>query len=145
MRKVLRIICAIIGVAIVLYLAAVYFFDTLLPQNEYDVPIVERTLVLLSDETAWNRNDDRNCGPEKQGTSLYCALRQASIEVAGEFKNRAAAVQQVRFAIERQNPHIEYDHRLIDYNNDPETSFEDMQAMLRDALESLRTSEPQED
>ena len=141
MRKFLKILAGILGVAVLAFLASILFFNKLLPQNEHDVPIVERTIELLNDESIWNRDDDRNCGLEGQGLSLFCALQLASFDIAGEFKSRSAALQQVRYAIERQNPHTDYDHRLIDYNNDPETSFEDMHEMLQDALARLKRSE----
>ncbi|MBT8078464.1 MAG: hypothetical protein KJO31_07785 [Gammaproteobacteria bacterium] len=139
--KPAKFILAAFGVAIVLYLAWIYFSDRFLPQTGYDVAIVERTIELLDDAGNWNRNDDRTCGPDKTGLSLYCALQRASIEVAGEFQHRAASLQQIRFAIERQHPQADYEHRLMDYNNDPQTSFEELHEMLRDALTRLRQSE----
>ena len=139
--KPAKIILATLGVLIVLFLAWIYFSNRLLPQTEHDVAIIERTIELLSDERNWYRNDDRNCGPEKPGLSLYCALQLASFDVAGEFQHRAASLQQVRYAIERQTPRVEYDHRLMDYNNSPDTSFEDMHEMLHDALARLKRSE----
>ena len=139
--KPAKIVLATLGVLIVLFLAWIYLSNRLLPQTEHDVAIIERTIELLDDERNWNRNDDRICGPEKTGLSLYCALQLASIDVTGEFQHRAASLQQVRYAIERQTPRADYAHRLMDYNNNPETSFDDMHQMLQDALIRLKKSE----
>jgi hypothetical protein len=45
----------------------------------------------------------------------------------GEFKHRGGAMQEMRFVIDEIAPnHDKYHHRLMDYNNDPTTTFEDV-------------------
>lgn len=128
-----------LGLAFVGY---VYVINWPLPQDEYDVAIVERTLELLAEESEWAQSGDRSCEPHTQELNLYCALRQASIDVSGEFEHRSAALQQVRYAIERQRPGVEYAHRLMDYNNDPKTDFSDLRQVLQEALENLLSTAP---
>lgn len=133
MKKFLLAIVAILLTAAVAFVAYLFMINRPLPQNVSDVAIVDRAMEILRDEQSWRRAGDRSCEAEGPTVNLYCALRRASIEVTGEFKHRSAALQQVRFAIERQRPGVEYAHRLMDYNNDPSTSFEDLHAVLRDA------------
>jgi hypothetical protein len=130
-----------IALTVAAFAAYVFVINMPLPQNEFDVAILEKTVELLNDEGNWSKMDDRTCGPEKRGLSLYCALRQASIDVTGEFKHRAASLQEVRYAIERRNPDVEYAHRLMDYNNDDFTTFPEMHAMLQEALIMLKKKE----
>ena len=53
---------------------------------------------------------------------------------------RDAALQEMRFVIDEIAASRNYDHRLMDYNNDPTTSFADTQEVLRitESLISLR-------
>lgn len=138
MRRILTIVLASLLLLIVLFAAYVYVTNRPLPQNEDDVAILEKAIELLDDESIWSRDDDRTCNDSKQGLSLYCALRQASVDVTGEFKHRAAALQAVRFAIENQRPDKNYAHRLMDYNNDTSVDFEELHEMLQASSRKLR-------
>ncbi len=138
MKKIVATVLGGLILLVAVFIGYVYMINRSLPQNEYDVAILEKTIELLNDEEIWSRDDDRTCGPEKSKRSLYCALRQASIEITGEFHHRAAALQEVRYAIENINPDVEYDHRLMDYNNDESVNFEDMHIMLQKSLRNLR-------
>ena len=128
-------------VAILALVGYVVVTERPLPQNEHDAPILERTMELLASEADWSKDDTRECPAGQTKLSLYCALRQASLDVAGAFEHRAAALQQVRYAIDRARPDADYAHRLMDYNNDPQVSLADIHAMLNEALENLRAVE----
>ena len=117
--------------------AYVYITNRPLPQTEHDVAILERTLVLLNDTEAWSKSDDRRCEPEEIQQSLYCALRQASTDVSGAFQHRAAALEQVRYAIDAMKPNNAYEHRLMDFNNDPTVTLDDVHLMLRKSIYAL--------
>jgi hypothetical protein len=53
-------------------------------------------------------------------------------EVSGHFEHREAAMQQARFVIDDDLAKGNlYDHRLMDYNNDPRTTFADTQKFFR--------------
>ena len=74
-----------------------------------------------------------DCPPEANNFSLYCALERATREVSGDFEHRGAAMQEARFVIEKVAPDWQrkYNHRLMDYNNDPATTFGDIQTVFR--------------
>lgn len=100
------------------------------PVSIKDLEILDRADALLANESAWNRNDTRDCPPDAKSLSLFCALQQASIEVLGAYDHRRAALQEVRFAIEDVTRGREFEHRLMGYNNLPETQFSDVKRIL---------------
>ena len=102
------------------------------PVTKADVRIVQRAREILSSPAKWNRADNRVCPAESKTFSLYCALEKATDEVSGHFEHRGAAMQEARFVIEDVAPNWkEYHHRLMDYNNDPRTTFADIQKVFR--------------
>ena len=101
------------------------------PVTKADVKIVQRAREILSSPSKWNRADTRVCPPEAKTFSLYCALEKATNEVSGNFKHRGAAMQEARFVIDEITPKAKnYDHRLMGYNNDPTTTFADIQKVF---------------
>jgi len=110
------------------------------PVAQSDLQIVQRARQLLNSPAKWNRADNRECPANNQTYSLYCALEKATEEVTHNFKHRGAVMQQARFAIDEvlaKGNH--YDHRLMNYNNDPKTTFADVQkffAILEERIES---------
>jgi hypothetical protein len=58
-------------------------------------------------------------------------LEKATDEVTGNFQHRSAAMQEARFVIDEIAPNRNYDHRLMDYNNDSKTIFADVQKVFR--------------
>jgi hypothetical protein len=117
------------------------------PVTEADLRILQRADVLLKDPASWNHYDDRLCDDDEATgrRSLFCALKKANTEELGSYEHRNIALQEVRFAIEdatrdRQNKmifdalkHFRLPHRLMDFNNLPETRFEDIHNVLRAA------------
>jgi hypothetical protein len=102
------------------------------PVTRDDVRIVQRAKQILNSPEKWNRADNRVCPAEAETFSLYCALEKATDEVSGNFKHRGAAMQEARFVIEDVAPDWKkYDHRLMGYNNDPKTTFADIQKVFR--------------
>lgn len=95
-----------------------------------DVDILDRATSLLASESDWNRNDTRVCPPDAKTLSLFCALQKASVQVLGAYDHRRVALQEVRFAIEDVTGGREFEHRLMDFNNLPETSFNDVKKVL---------------
>lgn len=95
-----------------------------------DLRILERADALLATEESWNRHDDRNCPAGQRSLSLFCALQAASVEVLGSYDHRRVALQEVRFAIEEVSGGKEFEHRLMDFNNQPETRFQDIKRVL---------------
>ena len=109
------------------------------PVTRDDIHIVLRAREILSSPAKWNRADNRKCAANATTYSLYCALEQATKEISGTFEHRGAVMQQARFVIDEdlaKGNH--YDHRLMDYNNDPKTTFADVQtffALLKKRIE----------
>lgn len=98
------------------------------PVSEGDIRIVRRAREILNSPAKWNRSDNRECPAAQRTYSLYCALEKATEEVSKKFEHRGAAMQEARFAIDEvlaKGNH--YHHRLMDYNNDPKTTFADVQ------------------
>ena len=101
------------------------------PVTQADIQIVEHAQNILDSQAKWNRADTRICPADAKTFSLYCVLEKATFEVTGSFQHRGAAMQESRFVIEEVAPKRNYDHRLMDYNNDPTTTFADVQKVLR--------------
>jgi hypothetical protein len=98
------------------------------PVSDSDIRIVRRAREILDSPAKWNRADNRECPATQRTYSLYCALEKATEEVSKNFAHRGAAMQQARFVIDEvlaKGNH--YEHRLKDYNNDPKTTFSDVQ------------------
>lgn len=115
------------------------------PVTKADLRIVHRARQILNDPSKWNRADTRDCPTDASTFSLYCALEMATKDVTGNFQHRGAAMQEARFVIDEIAPNRKkYEHRLMDYNNDPSTSFTDIQKvfdlMERHITERLKKS-----
>jgi hypothetical protein len=105
-----------------------------------DLLILEKAAGLLSTETTWNRNDDRECADDEASgkRSLFCALQKASIDVLGKYDHRRAALQEVRFAVEDATRGQQFEHRLRDFNNLPSTTLADVRTILQVAAERVQ-------
>jgi hypothetical protein len=110
------------------------------PVTKADLQIVKRAREILNSESKWNRADNRICPAGARSVSLYCALQMATVEVASKAEHRGAALQEARFVIDEIAADRNYEHRLMNYNNDPTTTFADIQEVLRitESLIALR-------
>ena len=108
------------------------------PVTAADLQILQRARQLLDSPAKWNRADNRKCPAEAKTFSLYCALETATVQSGRNFEHRGAALQEMRFVIDEITVERNYDHRLMDYNNDPATTFADIQEVFR-ITESLIT------
>ena len=123
-----------------------------LPALKQDLLTLQRAAQLLDSEAVWNRNDDRECADDEtmNKRSLFCAIKRASEETYGTHDSsrvadhRRLALQEVRFAIEDASPGRQFNHRLMDFNNLPETSFADIQQVLAQATERIQARLPSE-
>ena len=103
------------------------------PVDRQDLMILDSANVRLSDALVWDRADDRKCGPQDETYSLYCALYFGSMDTIGEYQHRRTALQEIRFAIEDATGGREFDHRMMDFNNLSETSFDDVKDIIKTA------------
>ena len=108
------------------------------PITKADLRIVKRAREMLDSPAKRNRADNRVCPADAKTLSLYCALQMATIEVGGKAEHRGAALQEARFVIDEIAADRKYEHRLMNYNNDPTTTFADIQKVLRITRVSLR-------
>ncbi len=108
-----------------------------LPPTTDDIRIIQRAMALLSDVKVWNKDDDRNCPPNPQKWSVFCALMQATQEVSGGVHYRQPALQAVREVVNEVGGTRVNKHRLMDYNNHPDTTLNDIHNMLRMAQTRL--------
>jgi|GEM_PF-2309163 len=105
--------------------------------DQADLDIVDTALSLFADEASWDREDDRQCDNNGDTLSLFCALAKASVQTIGEYQHRRTALQEVRFAVEEASAGKDYAHRMMDFNNDPATSFADARGVLLTARERI--------
>jgi hypothetical protein len=100
------------------------------PVTEADLKIIQRADTILSSPAVWNRHDTRECRRDDKTWSLFCAMEQASLDILGEYRHRDVALQEVRFAVEDATKGIEFEHRMMDYNNLANTTFDDIKNIL---------------
>lgn len=110
------------------------------PPSETDLEIFEAARLLLPNEEAWDRADDRNCENDEGVISVYCALARATASVMGRYQHRQPAMQAVRRVIASEWPERVVDHRLMNFNNDARTTLADVHYLFDLAAESLRGS-----
>jgi hypothetical protein len=109
-----------------------------------DLLILTKASSLLNDESAWNRADDRVCKDDEATgrRSLFCALQKACIDVLGVYDHRRVALQEVRFAVNDATRGQDFEHRLRDFNNLPTTRLADIQAVLKVAMDRMKSRVP---
>jgi hypothetical protein len=107
------------------------------PVTEEDLQILLRADQILSSPTVWNRHDTRVCKPEDKTWSLFCAMEKASLDVLGQYRHREVALQEVRFAVEDVTKGMQFEHRMMDYNNLPSTQFSDIKRVLKTATDRV--------
>jgi hypothetical protein len=111
-----------------------------LPVDQQDLAILTRAAELLEDPAHWNRDDDRLCEDDEAAgkRSLFCALQNATVAVLGTYDHRRVALQEVRFAVEDATKGMEFEHRLMEFNNLPETTLDDINTVLTVATGRVR-------
>jgi hypothetical protein len=119
-------------------LSVTIFANQQLPPTADDIRIIERAMALVSDVAVWNKADDRNCLPNPQKWSVFCALMQATEEISGGIHYRQPALQVVREVVNEVGGTRVGKHRLMDYNNHPDTTLDDIHAMLKTAKTRLQ-------
>jgi hypothetical protein len=75
----------------------------------------------------------------KKKYSLFCALKQASINVNGQYIHRKAALQEVRFVIDDDYRSYWRIHRLSDFNSNPKTRFSDIKRVIAVSINNVKT------
>jgi hypothetical protein len=107
------------------------------PPGPLDRAILKRADAILSAADVWNRADDRKCPPAATSWSIYCAGERATIEITGGFHHRRPALELVREIVDERSKGRNYDHRLIDYNNDRSTTLADVHSLFAEAMSRI--------
>ena len=105
--------------------------------DSIDLKILKRANFILSEESRWNKQDDRQCDDDiaNEKYSLFCVLYKASMDITGEYIHRRPAIQIVRFTLEKyENGRVE-NHRLMDWNNHADTTFEEVKIILKESID----------
>ena len=100
------------------------------PVSDAEIDLIRRARKLLDSESRWNRRDDVTCPARASTVSVYCALERAA-RPRVDAEPLAAAQQEARLVIWDIVVSKEYGHPLTDYNNDPATTFADVQRLFR--------------
>ncbi len=108
-----------------------------LPPTEDDTRIIRRAIALIPSTNAWNKEDNRQCPPNQSKLSLFCALMQATTEISGGVHYRQPAMQAVREVLNEVGVGRFKLHRLMDYNNHPDTTLDEVHALLKGAQAKL--------
>jgi hypothetical protein len=101
-----------------------------LPATSDDIQILKRAKALLPNDAAWNKQDNRQCPKGQAKLSVFCALTQATEEISGGYHYRQPAMQAVREAVNEVGGKRVDKHRLMDYNNHPDTTLAEIHALL---------------
>ncbi|HKV98884.1 MAG TPA: hypothetical protein VJN96_03620 [Vicinamibacterales bacterium] len=108
------------------------------PGNAVDREILERASMVITSEAVWNRADNRQCPADAKTWSIYCAVEKAMIEVTGGFNHRRPAGQLVRQVVDTRSKGRDYQHRMMDYNNDPRTQLSDVRSLFAEAIARIK-------
>jgi hypothetical protein len=108
------------------------------PPNVLDKEILERASTVITSEATWNRADNRKCPADATTWSIYCAVERAMIEVTGGFSHRRPAGQLVREIVDERTANRNYSHRMMDYNNDPQTVLADVRSLFAEAIARIK-------
>ena len=102
-----------------------------------DIEILNLALSKLNNGSNWNRADNRNCADDSQLLSLYCALTYATTQLMGKPYHRQPAIQVIREIIGARWPERFSDHRLMDFNNNQASDFNDINILFREAQDTI--------
>ena len=107
--------------------------------DETDLKIIQRASEILESESDWHKQDDRECDDdiENERYSLFCALLKASIDIDGEYVHRRPGMQIIRFTLEKYENGRVVSHRLMDWNNHPETTFDEVKTVLNESIQHV--------
>src|SRR6185295_14181742 len=108
--------------------------------TDLDRDIIRRASTMLSSMETWNRADNRRCPGRTTAWSVYCALDRAAVEVACGTHHRGPAMEAVRVIVDERSAGRNYEHRLMDYNNDSTTTLADVRSLFAEALRRLNGS-----
>lgn len=115
-----------------------FLFDEDAPPTHQDIAIIEGTAAIMSDERLWDRSDSRRCPEVSQTWTLYCAMRQATVEETGKFHDKQPALVITRKVIGDVFRDMAWENPLIDYNSYDDAILIEMHRLLTMASTRVR-------
>ncbi|MBC8484654.1 MAG: hypothetical protein H8D45_01270, partial [Bacteroidetes bacterium] len=109
------------------------------PARKVDLEALEITEKLLADSINWHKMDDRKCEDDIDSNkwSLFCAIKYASIQKMSEYNHHNTAIQTLRFVIDDFIPNHGFEHTLMDYNNMPLITHQDILMVIEEAKKRI--------
>jgi hypothetical protein len=112
------------------------------PATEQDVAILRDAVKDLDSIAVWDREDDRNCSNDEAGhMSLFCLLQHSITNQMGHYHHRQPALQIVRKVIRQHWPQRIDGHTIMDFNNNPDTTMDDLHLVLEMAITLAQTED----
>ena len=107
--------------------------------DSVDIKILIRANDILITDSDWSKTDDRKCQDDIDANkySLFCALYKASLDIVGEYNHRRPGLQQVRWIIGDKYRDRLDGHRLMNFNNHPSTTFDEIKRLLAESLKTI--------
>jgi hypothetical protein len=119
--------------------AALVFRLNYAPATADDIAILTSAFNRLRSLKVWDRQDDRDCANDTPGsTSLFCLLSATVESRMGRYHHSQPALEVVRSVINERWPERLKGHGLMDFNNHPATTMEDLRTVLESALARAR-------
>jgi hypothetical protein len=100
------------------------------PPTNDDVRILMRAREMLASDAVWNKEDNRQCPPGQAKISLFCSLQLSTTEVSGGVHYRQPALQAAREVLNEVGVGRFKLHRIMDYNNHPDTTLAEIHALI---------------
>lgn len=108
-----------------------------IPPSALDRQILMRAATMITNDSVWNRADNRKCTATAKTWSIFCAVEQAEVDLAGGFHHRRPAMELVREIVDERTQAKSYQHRLMEYNNDPTTKLDDVRTLFAEAIKRI--------
>jgi len=107
--------------------------------DSVDIQIIKRANDILINESDWSRVDDRECQDDIDSNkySLFCALYKASLDITGDYDHRKPGLQQIRWFINDKFRDRWDNHRLMDFNNHPDTTFDEIKRLFAESIKII--------
>jgi hypothetical protein len=103
-----------------------------------DFEIINMAIATLSDESVWDKQDDRQCLGNAKKWSLFCALIKGGKDITGQIHYRQPAMQAAREVINVVGAKRVSKHRLQNWNNHPETTLAEVHDLLYQARDVVK-------
>jgi hypothetical protein len=106
--------------------------------NALDREILVQAAKIISTDAVWNRADNRKCPATATTWSIYCAVEKAQVDVTGGFHHRRPAGELLRQVVDDRTKSRNYNHRMMDYNNDASTTLADVRSLFAEAIARIK-------